>query len=220
MTTYSNCIKIFFVCIFLNGCTECKNNWVYPKMGHYFLQSVSLTPNQKTYKKLDTIKIEIVVSNKLLFDTISKTEVKIDSIYLPLSFPIYNLNNSQPFAADGYFDFVDSNGQRLLVDTLYSYINHGINFSTSINCTQNEDYLFKIGIVVKDTGVYIMGLSGGSAYPCLYTNNPQTFYSYIDYYFNLSDFNEDIFNSVPQNLRREGSFDVGSKRQFAFRVIE
>jgi hypothetical protein len=74
--------------------------------------------------------------------------------------------------------------------------------------------------VLKDTGVYLMSLSGGSVHPCVFTNNPQEFYSYIYYFFNLSDLNLDVFNSVPQNLRREGGLDITSKHQFAFRVIE
>lgn len=220
MHNYSNFFKILIVCISLNGCTECRKDSFYPKIKYYFLQSVNLSPNQKTYNRLDTIKIEIVVSNKILFDTLSKTGVQTDSISLPLSFPIYNLNNIQPGARDGYFDVVDSNGQRLVVDTVYSYVNHGINFSTSVNCTNNADYRFKIGIVLKDTGTYVMSLSGGSVNACMFTNNPPGYFSYIDYFFNLTDFNEDIFNSVPQYLRREGGFDAGTKRQFAFRVID
>ena len=217
---YSNFVKILFVCICLNGCTECRKNWFYPEIKYYFLQSVSLKPNQKTYKRLDTIKIEITVPNKLLFDTLSKSQVQTDSISLPIGLLVANLNNGQPPAQDGYFDFVDSSGQRLIVDTLYSYINHGVNFSTSINCSQSADYLFKVGIILKDTGVYIMSLSGGSVNPCLFTNNSRKFHSYIDYFFNLSDLNQDVFNSVPQNLRRELSLDIGTKRQFAFRVVD
>src|ERR1700759_3778772 len=145
MTTYSNYVKIFFVCIFLNGCTECRN-WVYPEIKYYFLQSVSLSPYQKSYRRLDTIKIEIDIPNKLLFDTLSKSQVQTDSISLPIHLLVTGLNIGQPPAQDGYFDFVDSIGQRLIVDTLYSYINHGVNFSSSINCSQNADYLFKVGM--------------------------------------------------------------------------
>ncbi len=130
------------------------------------------------------------------------------------------MNNGQPFPTDGYFDFVDSNGQRLLIDTMYIYISHGINYSTTINCSQYADYLMKIRILLKDTGVYIMGLGGGSVSACVFSNRPQNFFSYIDYNFNLTDFNADIYTSVPPNLRREGGVDFSNKQFFVFDVTE
>ncbi len=220
MPQNSCCLKIFFVCIFLSGCTECKTNGFYPNIKYFFLQNVSLSPNQKTYKKFDTIKFEIFVQGKRLFDTISKTEVGTDSISLPLSIYVYNLNTGQPAAKDGYFNFVDSNGQKLLVDTMNSYISHGFTFSTTTVCTNSPDYTLKIGMVVKDTGVYTLNVGGASVNPCLFTNSPPSSYSYIDYYLNLTEFNEDVFNSVPQNLRREGGYDFGTKKLFVFRVTE
>ena len=216
----SSYLKIFIVCIFLNGCTECKTNWVYPKIKYYFKQSVILSPNQKTYKRFDTIQFEILVPGKMLFDTISKTNVQTDSISLPFTIQVNNLNVGQPAAKDGYFDFVDSNGQKLLVDTMYSYINHGLTFNTGTDCANSATYLLKIGMVLKDTGVYIMSFGGGSVNPCLFTNNPVDSFSYIDYFLNLTEFNEDVFNSIPKNLRREGGYDFGTKKLFTFRVTE
>jgi hypothetical protein len=220
MQNHLNFIKVFVACITLTGCTECKSNWVYPKIKYSFLQSVSLNPNQKSYKKLDTIKIEILIPNKILFDTLSKMAVKTDSISLPLRLPVFNLNTAQPPPLNGYFDLVDSDGQRQVIDTFYSYINNGINFSTTVDCSLNADYLLKFGIVLKDTGVYMMSVSGGHVLPCTFTNSPQYYYSQVDYFFNLSDFNEDIYNSIPQSTRKEGRVDFGTKQQFVFHVSE
>ncbi len=157
---------------------------------------------------------------KMLFDTISKTNVQTDSVSLPFSIYVNNLNTAQPAAKDGYFDFVDSNGQKLLFDTMSSYIIRGITYHTATDCSNNADYLIKIGMVLKDTGVYTMSVGGASVNPCFFTNNPVDSISYIEYLFNLTEFNEDVFNSVPQNLRREGGYDFGTKKLFTFRVTE
>src|SRR5450755_589263 len=102
MTNFSSCFKIFMVCIFLTSCTECTKNWVHPDIKYYFLQGVNINPVQKIYKRLDTIRIEITVPGKYLFDTLSKTRIQTDSISLPVSLIISNINNGQPGTTDGY----------------------------------------------------------------------------------------------------------------------
>jgi hypothetical protein len=102
--------------------------------------------------------------------------------------------------ADGYCDYVSSYGTNVgrYLDTYSSGL------LLAFGCSSNNSYDFKIGVVLKEKGIYSLDLSEipRSVAGCI--NRISAFsLSTIIYRFNVVDGNKDIFLSIPPASRDE-----------------
>lgn len=189
-------VLIVIMVILITGCQPCnKYNLIRPYQYH-FLQKVDLRPYQKTYSIGDTIFLDITCPGKMLFDTLSKSLIKADSISFSFDLGagrLYDFPNPPPSA--GYFESISANGVNYQRDTLYSAMNGFIRFTDYIGCTTDSNYHYSIGVIPRAKGIYDLGLSVHAIYDC--PNRKTQFpVSNITFQFNLADCNKDIWSSI------------------------
>lgn len=193
---------------------QCEKLYTIPVPTYEFTEKLSLTPYKKIYAINDTIWVQFQTTNKTLFDKLSGNRVATDTSFLQVGF---SLNRLFPLGntVELFSDVKVENGLNILFKPL-SQSNNDLTFKTA--CSDNR-YFFRIGIIPKKIGVYIVAARSDVS-PCpTQINQP---YSTFKFTFDLADCNKDIFLSIPPESRggQLGYTDVSidKKELFAFKV--
>jgi len=190
-------ITALFIAMLCVG-TQCnKEDIVYQ---YSFIEKIDLFPSQKSYHLGDTIWLQYVNPNKRLFDHLTRQYILADTVAITLQVA-FNSRYNAPFnPADGYCDYVSSYGTNVgrYLDT------NGSGLLLEFGCSSNNSYDFKIGLVLKEKGIYSLDLAQISRSVAACTNRISAFpLSTIMYRFNVADGNKDIFLSIPPDSRGE-----------------
>ena len=201
-------VFILFLCM---G-TQCYKEYPPPK--YTFIEKLNLFPAKKVYHIGDTIWVQYNNVGKKLFDYKSGLQIPVDTISIPFMIGFNAIYNYAASPVGGFCDFVSSNGinvGRYLGD-------FGTSDFQNFGCNTNNSFDFKVGVVLKKTGIYSLDLFYGSRYISTCSNS---FSNYVDgtleYYFNVPDCNKDIYLTIP---RASGYIinQIDSKKAFLIKV--
>lgn len=171
-----------------------------------FVENIDLYPANKNYKVGDTIWIEYNNSDKKLFDAKSKQQIAIDSVFLGFTLGFDATYYAPVNPTGGFYDYVVKNADNVgLVSNPSSSI-----LGFTFGCNGGNSQQFKIGLKLKHKGIYILRIHDNgvgpqnivAGCPNRATVLPQ---SYIDYKFNITDENKDIYLSIPPHSRGEST---------------
>lgn len=204
-------ISIAFCCL---G-TECHkyNNYVF---SYHFVDKVDLFPAQKYYQIGDTIWVSFVKPSKLLFDQTTKANILVDTASVTVQFGIFTTSFYAPnYPVAGLIDYVTiSDGQ------VNKYPNYDQGLFVTFGCNTGNTYDFKIGIVLKQKGIFMIDFNALPRPVAACSNRTQNFPP-ADIYFtyNLEDCNKDLYNALPQSIKDAFSgTDIDNKQGFLFYV--
>lgn len=185
---------MFFALLTLNF--QCDKEDPYRENKFEFVQKLEVYPLKKTYAVNDTIWIEFNNSDKRLFDQKSNSSVLFDtgSIFAGLYMkPLYNTPTA---GADGFADFVVRDAVQ--VDSF----NHDAFGIFVYKLCSEPDFHFKIGFVVRSRGFYALHTGRYRAVACPVNTN-LSFTSEISFSFNISDTNRDVYEQIPESVRKQ-----------------
>jgi hypothetical protein len=191
-----------------------------PEIQFNFREKINLFPAQKSYRVGDTIWLSYTNPNKQLFDNRTSSLIAADTLSVQFQVMFNCRYNTPVNPADGFCDFVTANG----LNAGRYLSNSGTGFFDTFGCNSSNHYEFTIGIVPKQKGIYSLDLSDPrSVLPC--SGRISVFpRSNIEYRFNLSDGNKDIYLTIPSNARGEtpkGSTEkkIDNKQVYFFSVV-
>ncbi len=174
-----------------NMYVDCRKNAPYPEAAaHYYFEPVSITPYQLNYSVGDTVWLHVSLPGKVLYDSVTKQQVRYDSGYFGASAGVQLLYND-PFVSNDspLVSFVYTQGVSATEGS------NGVNTFTSIvfGCNQPTDYDLQFGIVFTHKGVYGIGMNGSlqKCYSTLYV------YNQMGYYFTVADAHADYYAQLP-----------------------
>lgn len=178
---------------------DCRSVMITPYR-HHFLQKVDLTPYKKIYHIGDTIRFEFTGTGKMLFDTITNSFVKADSVGFVVRTGMARLNKFEGagrIRPEHFFTSSDGTNFALTATDL----DFGVTwFYTRVTaCGAGPDLHFSAGIIPRYAGVYEVDLfSEHDAYNCYSGVNSR---ADIDFVFNLQDCNGDLVTSMGDSLK-------------------
>lgn len=190
-------VSMFCVSLLCIGfqCTEDPIEYKYN-----FVEKINLFPTAKSYKVGDTIWLEYVNINKLLFDNRTSKYIAADTVSIEFQISFNSRYNAPVNPAGGFCDYVTTNGLnvgRYLGD-------FGTGFLFTFGCNNTNNYNFTLGVIPKHKGIYSLDLLGIPRNVGACSNRGSGFpLSTIEYRFNVVDGNKDIFLSIPPNSRGE-----------------
>lgn len=179
-----------------------------------YAENLTLTPFKKVYAIDDTIWVQFQTTNKTLYDKLSNRRLSTDTTFLKVFF---NLTRQYPveFNLENYADVTVQNGLNVNFGPVIAP-RDGLTFNTDCN---NDPYFFKVGIVLKKTGVFSLE-PGAIVTPC--PDKKSVLPSSFIFTFDLADCNKDVWLPIAsQSNNGLGSYiDVGIDRKevFAFKV--
>jgi hypothetical protein len=189
---------LFVFAVFVCMSTQCNKESLMPPK-YNFIEQLDLFPAQKDYKVGDTIWLQYNNVSKSMYDFSSRQQIPVASISVNFSTALNSKYQAPVNPPDGFCDFISSNG----VNINRHLDAHGSSTNQMFGCSAN-DIDFKIGIVLKKTGIYSIDLPDNiwGIYGC--PNRASKFpYSTIAFKFNVSDCNKDIYLSIPAASRGE-----------------
>jgi hypothetical protein len=162
-----------------------------------FVEKVDLFPAQKTYHPGDTVWLQYVNTDRKFLDRQTNQRIQGDSLSVLFHVILNPLYNTVADRAADFCDFIiptGANAGKLLSQS-------GTDMVREFGCDPPNNYDFKIGVVFKEKGLFILELFGESN--VIRCNNrvspfPETSMQFI---FNLEDGNKDLFFSVPIKAR-------------------
>lgn len=187
-----------------------------------FLEGIDLFPANKGYKTGDTIWIQYSNPNKKLFEQSSGKYISADTVSVTFQTSFNALYNYPINPSGGFCDYVTANG----INVIGFVGEYGSGLQQTFGCNSTNSYDFKIGVVLKQTGIYSIDLNGVplSVSPCSYRISSFPFSS-IDYQYSLRDCNKDVYLSIPPEARNEPTKSKGikenlidTKKAFVFKV--
>jgi hypothetical protein len=185
-----------------------------------FVEKVDLFPAQKTYHIGDTVWVQYVNTDNKFLDSRTSQRILADSLSIHFEVSLDAMYNTTVNPPAGFCDFVSSAG----VNIGRSLGHFGTGSFLEFGCNTSNSYSFKIGIVFKEKGIFILNLSRElDVYRCngSVKNFPD---SNLEYTFNLGDGNKDVYFSIPFASRggKKASNAVESmidgRKAFALRV--
>ena len=201
-------VFILFLCM----STQCNKEYTPPT--YTFIEKLNLFPAQKVYHTGDTIWLQYNNVGKKLFDYKSGLEIPVDSISIPFMIGFNGRYNHPVSPADGFCDFVSSNGinvGRYLGD-------FGSSDFQNFGCNTNNNFDFIVGVVLKKTGIYSLDLFGAPRYLSSCSNRVSNYINgTLEYFFNVQDCNKDIYLTIPGasgNMKNK----IDSKKAFVVKV--
>ncbi|MEJ7821733.1 MAG: hypothetical protein WKF85_05385 [Chitinophagaceae bacterium] len=165
-----------------------------------FVEKINLFPTSKSYKVGDTIWLQYLNPNKLLFDNRTSNHIAADTVSLDFQISFNSRYNAPVNPSGGFCDYVSSNGVnvgRYLGDL-------GTGFLFTFGCNSNNNYNFIVGVVPKHRGIYSLDLLGTPRNVSACSNRSSGFpLSTIEYRFNVADGNKDVYLTIPPHSRGE-----------------
>jgi hypothetical protein len=186
---------------------------------HNFIQPVNVYPYNKYYKVGDTIWLEVKTGDKTLYDTIQQKRILADSLALIFSVQVSQRYLSPPSTNILFCHFTDTFNLHAVFNN--NGYNQGLNFY--FGCNTDTVFSFKFGIILIHAGIFSFDLSSNNISPCFPDFPNSLRFSTINYIFNLSDCNKDIYLSIPVASRGESSPGyttslIDQKQVFVFQV--
>ena len=133
--------------------TQChKEDIVYK---YSFLEKIDLFPTQKSYSVGDTIWLQYANPSKKLYDNGTGQYILADTVSITFQVTLNSRYNAPFNPADGYCDFITPNGINLdrYLDT------YGTGLLSTFGCSSNNSNDFKIGVILKQKGIYSLDLA-------------------------------------------------------------
>jgi len=190
-------MTILFVALLCMG-TQCHKEEIEYK--YNFIEKIDLSPTQKGYKIGDTIWIRYSNPDKRLFDNKSGNYIAADTVSVGFQVSFNSRYNAPVSPSGGFCDYVTANGVnvgRYLGD-------YGTGLSTTFGCNSNGGLLLTVGIVPKQKGIYSLDLLSAPESVTACANRSSGFpISTIEYRFNVTDGNKDVYLSIPPISRGE-----------------
>lgn len=172
-----------------------------------FIEKVDLFPTQKVYKTGDTIWLKYSNSDGKLFDGKTRQEIIADTLALLFQISLNARYNTPISPSGGFCDFITPSG--INVGRVLSDRGDGLRYN--FGCNTNDPDAFIIGVVPIQKGIYSLDL--GSAYISSCPNRISGFPpSTIEYRFNVTDGNKDVYLSIPSASRGESPKGATEKR--------
>lgn len=181
---------------------------------YQYAENITLTPFKKVYAINDTIWVQFQTTDKTLYDKLSGRHLSTDTTFLKVFF---NLTRQYPveFNTENYADVTVENGLNVTFGPVISPTD-GLTFNTDCD---NKPYFFKVGIVLKKTGVFTLE-PGAVVTPC--ADKKSVLPSSFNFTFDLSDCNYDVWRPIASqsNNGLDSYIDVGIQRKqvYAFKV--
>lgn len=184
---------------------------------YQFSEKIDLYPAKKMYKIGDTIWLQFNRPDKLLYDKVSNKKILVDTASIGFQFGFLTPDYFYPnYPINGLCNYlIFSNG------TLIDSINNSCNgLYRTFGCNSTNTYDFKIGIILKQAGLFEIWLAGIERLVSGCANRINNFpLSIIGFTFNLADCNKSIFVSLPQATK--GFFsgqEIDNRQAFLFYV--
>jgi hypothetical protein len=186
---------------------------------YQFVSKIDLFPYKKIYNIGDTIWLSFQTSSKTLFDRTTSSMISTDSTFLNLILQ-YSNRYSNFLAKDTMCYTITSQGlnQNLNMNN-QDIFNNYLKYQT--NCNELF-YQFKVGFIPVKKGIY--SINDPSAILSVCPNRRNEFpYSTLNFTFNLTDCNKDIYLSIPPVSRGESvqghtEGKIDRKEVFCFKV--
>ena len=165
-----------------------------------FVEKINLFPTSKSYKVGDTIWLQYLNPNKILFDDRTSNHIAADTVSVDFQVAFSSRYNTPVNPSGGFCDYVSTNG----VNVGRFLGEYGTVFLFKFGCNSNNSYNFTLGVVPKQKGIYSLDLLGVPRNVSGCTNRIIGFpLSTIEYRFNVADGNKDIYLSIPPQSRGE-----------------
>ncbi len=186
-------ILIFISTLEVAACSDCKSGLAVP-FKYQFFQQVNLFPYQEKYHIGDTIRFGFTDTGKMVFDTISNTFIKTDSLVYTIRASIERLDNyKQPIPAFGYF-FTSNDGLTFVPNTAEKAF--GVTwFDTNLTaCSAESNLTYSAGIIPTQAGIYLLTFLLLAGINNCY-NGPSP-HANMNFRFDLQDCNEDLLTGI------------------------
>jgi DNA-binding NarL/FixJ family response regulator len=210
-------ILIFISSLELSACGgDCKSVLAVP-IKYQFLQQVNLVPYQEKYHIGDTIRFGFTDTGKMVFDTISNTFIKADSLGYTIRAEIERLDNyKQPIPADGYF-YTSRDGLTFVQNT--SGGSFAVTFfDTNVTaCSTGPNLNYSAGIIPRQTGIYLLSFLLLEGMDNCYSGSPVP--AAINFQFALPDCNEDLLTGISSSSVDTADHAVYAKLALAKEVF-
>lgn len=187
-----------------------------------FVEKINLFPANKSYKIGDTIWIQYSNPDKKLFEQSSSKYITADTVSVTFQTSFNALYDYPINPSGGFCDYVTANG----INVSVFVGEYSTRLVQTIGCNSTNSYDFKIGVVLKQAGIYSLNLNGVPLSVSACSNRISNFpFSSIDYQYNLTDCNKDVYLSIPPDARSEPTKSKGieenlidKKKVFVFKV--
>jgi len=169
-----------------------------------FAEKIDLFPAQKVYHIGDTVWVQYVNTDNKFLDTKTNERIQGDSLSIGFRLTLNALYNTAVNPPGSFCDFVPPAGVIAGRWPGQFYTTTSID----VGCETSNSYNFKLGIVLKQKGIFSVEMFRDLfVHECGYRSKefPE---SNIEFAFNLTDGNKDIFLGIP--LASRGG-DSGSK---------
>lgn len=188
-----NKITFIFIILFslINIKTQCNKDRVTPPDYKYqFEEKISVTPYQLNYNVGDTIFFQLYVPGKKIYDSKTNSTVFFDSASFNMGVYV-NLLFNNPYIGDGPFASFIYPRDVSAYTTNYTGTTQA--FLTT-GCSQSKDYLVKVGAVLTQKGVFVIGAFCNSLQNCFngYATNAQLRFS-----LDVDDTHESFYQQLP-----------------------
>ncbi len=213
-----NLILVFIATLHIYS--DCKTYTTLP-IKYHFLQKVELSPYKKVYHVGDTIRFGFTETAKMIFDTVTNSYVKADSLGYTIHANLDRMDTFKITAQDpGYF-FTSNDGFTFVQTPTDKEF--GVTwFDTKVTaCGTGPDLHYSAAITPRHTGIYSLDFPPTvRTFNCY---NSSIFPADIDYLFNLQDCNEDLLNGIRSSYVNPGNIDdyanpAVKKKVFYFKV--
>jgi len=177
--------------------TECRKDLII-EYKYKFLEKVDLYPFQKSYRVGDTLWLQYSNPNHQFYDQVTNQKIFSDTISLVFASAFNSRYEAPVNPVDSFFS--------LKIENASTMDNHVENYGQGllIATTCPASYNFRIGIVPKHTGIYSIDMGNIPETLGSCTNNMVSSpFSTIEYRFNLTDCNKDVYLSIPAASRGE-----------------
>lgn len=188
-----NKITFIFIILFslINIKTQCNKDRVTPPDYKYqFEEKISVAPYKLNYNVGDTIFFQLYVPGKKFYDSKTNSTVFFDSASFNMGVYV-NLVFNNPYIGDGPFASFIYPPDVSAYTTNYTGTTQA--FLTT-GCSQSADYLVKVGAVLTQKGVFIIGAFCNSLQNCFngYATNAQLGFS-----LDVDDTHESFYQQLP-----------------------
>jgi len=196
--------------------TECRKDLII-EYKYKFLEKVDLYPVQKSYHVGDTLWLQYSNPNHQFYDQVTNQKIFSDTIALIFASAFNSRYEAPVNPIDSLFSLKIENA--LAIGNVYDY-GQGVLIATTCPASYN----FRIGIVPKHTGIYSIDMPVIPETLGSCTNNMVSSpFSTIEYRFNLTDCNKDVYLSIPPASRGESikgytEKAIDNKQVFVFKV--
>ena len=210
MLKKANTLLILFLLVTITMGFQCDKEHIEPDY-QLFYENVNLTPARKVYHVNDTIWLRYTSSDKTFYDSISRQRLPTQLVKFGFGATLLPKHDTPLNPTDGFCIFILPNNATPKYSTSDQY---GTSTYFTVDCDNASAYNIQLGVVLKQPGVYVLNLPDGVAVQaCVNQKNPYPS-AYLQFLYDLSDCNKDVYLSIPEKARQE------SPERFTERLID